>query len=1080
MIGLPWRKSAAANLEPSFSKAGIQWALPEDKVRAAPTWAAAARYLEQLAAEGLASGQAGVYGIAWSQLYRLLHESDHQGGLRLLSLPAVGDWVPRLASRGTPSDPDFSLWIEEWISASHPGGRPSLLGGLIEIAGERLLLACAPWALCEALDDFQGRSPSLEPSQRMHALGVLQVHAEQAGALLDDYLSRTRVLSPERVQLTFDRSEALGDPVVELKPGFENGPEGFLTAFDRYAKVQPRYDVPTAEGGLVHVAPNEAAQAALSAIKAIPGRRVASDEARLFLHNPFAVLGDEARDAIDEDQLIQARAEARLLGYRLETWSEESSHRHVRFVPGGESDVSEDEALDVPLAERLLQAAERSRARGLPLFTVDGREVELTPASEAALSEIADWLSQRPMAELASGFDAFFRLDDYSERVVGFDQAAPQVVPYIAKKSADQGWLPDNIERGVAVPDASGVGFQRIELGEREREELQQRVSQARAAGQAQVSLPGHEHVTLPTEHAERLLVEVPVDGPAMGRPASPRSVEKPKPSTRRAALRILHNLDALDYGSPSSGAGALSLSHSAELPKALREDIRLLPHQLQGLAWMQARLRARESGIEGCLLADDMGLGKTLQSLALMAWYHETHASGRPCLVVAPVSLLQNWRAEVRKFLTWSGDDVLSLYGDDIAGHRMSATQIPEELRNAGVRKLLRQGFESGRKLVLTTYETLRDLELSIARVHWGVVVCDEAQKIKNPAAFVTQAAKALHADFRIACTGTPVENSLADLWCLFDFFQPGSLSSLADFTRAYRRAIETRTEGHEQLVEQLRRGIDPWVLRRMKFEVTRDLPRKLDPEHPETDPSTQRLRMSTPQARLYEEAVTQYRTAREEGGQGNQILALLQRLRTICAHPAAELRSDHETLSLREHLQLSPKLAWLVHRLEEIRARGDKAIVFSEFRDVQRLIQRAVSEVFAIDAPIINGSTSVDAEIDHSRQRIIDRFQAREGFGVLVLSTTAVGFGVNIQAANHVIHFTRPWNPAKEDQATDRAYRIGQTKDVYVYCPTVVGDGYETFEQRLDALLGRKRSLSRDMLAGVQEMGVEEFDGI
>ena len=137
-------------------------------------------------------------------------------------------------------------------------------------------------------------------------------------------------------------------------------------------------------------------------------------------------------------------------------------------------------------------------------------------------------------------------------------------------------------------------------------------------------------------------------------------------------------------------------------------------------------------------------------------------------------------------------------------------------------------------------------------------------------------------------------------------------------------------------------------------------------------------------------------------------------------------------------------------------------------------------MSEVFAIDAPIINGSTTVDAEVDHSRQRIIDRFQTREGFGVLVLSTTAVGFGVNIQAANHVIHFTRPWNPAKEDQATDRAYRIGQTKDVYVYCPTVVGNGYETFEQRLDALLGRKRSLSRDMLAGVQEIGVEEFDGI
>lgn len=1080
MIGLPSRRSSASSVSPGFSAAGLRWTLPEDKVRAQPDCAAAARYLEQLAAEGAVSKLAGAYEMSWSQLYRLLDEPDHQGGLRLLSLPSVGDWVPRLASRGTPSDRDFSIWLDGWDSESRPGDRLSLVGGLIETAGERALLGRPQWGLCKALEEFQQRSPSLDPAQRMHALGALQARAEEAGALLDDYLSRTRVLAPARLRLTFERSQALGDPVVELKPGFENGPDGFLKAFDRFARVQPRYDVPTADGGMVHVAPSEAAQAALSAIKAVPGRRVASDEARLFLHNPFAVLGDEARTGLDEDQLIQARAEARLLGYRLETWCEDSGVRYVRFVPGGEGEPSEVETLDAQLAHRLLGAAERSRTRGLPLFTVDGREVELTPASEAALSEIADWLAQRKVVGLASGFDSFFRLDDYSERVIGFDFATPQAVPYIAKKNADHGWLPANIERGVAVPDASEVGLQRIEIGEEDREQLRQRVIQARAAGQAQVSLPGHEHVRLPTEYAERLLAEVPVDGPAIGRAVSPHSVEKPRPSTRRAGLRILHNLDALEHGSPSSVAGALALSQPPALPKALRKEISLLPHQLQGVAWMQARLCARESGFEGTLLADDMGLGKTLQSLALIAWYHESYVPARPCLVVAPVALLQNWRAEVRKFLTWAEEDVLSLYGDEMVEHRMSTDQIPEALRKAGVHRLLRQGFEVGRKLVLTTYETLRDLELSIARVHWGVVVCDEAQKIKNPAAFVTQAAKALHADFRIACTGTPVENSLADLWCLFDFFQPGSLGSLADFTRSHRRAIETRAEGHEQLVEQLRRAIDPWVLRRMKADVTRDLPRKLEPHHPETDPKAQLLRMSTPQAGLYEAAVTQYRTAREEGGQGNRILALLQRLRTICAHPAAELRSDHETLSVREHLQLSPKLAWLVSCLERVRARGDKAIVFTEFRDIQRLIQRAASDVFEIDVPIINGSTSVDAGIDSSRQRIIDNFQARDGFGALILSTTAVGFGVNIQAANHVIHFTRPWNPAKEDQATDRAYRIGQAKDVYVYCPTVVGNGYETFEQRLDALLARKRSLSRDMLAGVQEIGAEEFDGI
>jgi SNF2 family DNA or RNA helicase len=164
----------------------------------------------------------------------------------------------------------------------------------------------------------------------------------------------------------------------------------------------------------------------------------------------------------------------------------------------------------------------------------------------------------------------------------------------------------------------------------------------------------------------------------------------------------------------------------------------------------------------------------------------------------------------------------------------------------------------------------------------------------------------------------------------------------------------------------------------------------------------------------------------------------------------------------------------------LAEIRVLGEKAIVFTEFREVQRLIQSAIGQRFDIHPDIINGDTTVDAQSSASRQRLIDRYQAVSGFNVIVLSTTAVGFGVNIQAANHVVHFTRPWNPAKEDQATDRAYRIGQTKPVYVYCPTVVAAGFETFDQRLDSLLTRKRTLSRDLLVGAQEITAQDFKGL
>jgi SNF2 family DNA or RNA helicase len=209
-------------------------------------------------------------------------------------------------------------------------------------------------------------------------------------------------------------------------------------------------------------------------------------------------------------------------------------------------------------------------------------------------------------------------------------------------------------------------------------------------------------------------------------------------------------------------------------------------------------------------------------------------------------------------------------------------------------------------------------------------------------------------------------------------------------------------------------------------------------------------------------------------------RILGLLHRLRTICSNPAAAAYDHPEGLGVDEHLRHSPKLRWMVGRLGEIRRKGEKVIVFTEFRDIQRIVQRVIAQRFDVVPDIVNGSTSVDPEQEVSRQRLIDRFQAKPGFGVIILSTTAVGFGVNVQAANHVIHFTRPWNPAKEDQATDRAYRIGQTKPVHVYCPTVCGNGFESFDQRIDQLLGNKRALSRDMLAGAQELKIDEFGSL
>lgn len=253
----------------------------------------------------------------------------------------------------------------------------------------------------------------------------------------------------------------------------------------------------------------------------------------------------------------------------------------------------------------------------------------------------------------------------------------------------------------------------------------------------------------------------------------------------------------------------------------------------------------------------------------------------------------------------------------------------------------------------------------------------------------------------------------------------------------------------------------------------MAKDLPRKIEVPHCKTLPLSERQRA------LYADAVGAFRRRMLEGsGSGIQShLGLLQYLRRCCSDPRhpGSLASEHASLSETE--EHSPKMAWLMRQLESIREAGDKAIVFCEFRDLQRTLQRAVSERFGFIPDVINGDTSAAAANANNRQRRLRAFQEKRGFGAIILSPLAVGFGVNIQAANHVIHFTRTWNPAKEDQATDRAYRIGQTKDVFVYYPVVVADDFVTFDAKLDRLLEWKRGLSTDMLNGTGDLRPSDF---
>jgi HJR/Mrr/RecB family endonuclease len=335
----------------------------------------------------------------------------------------------------------------------------------------------------------------------------------------------------------------------------------------------------------------------------------------------------------------------------------------------------------------------------------------------------------------------------------------------------------------------------------------------------------------------------------------------------------------------------------------------------------------------------------------------------------------------------------------------------------------------------------------------------------------------RALKADFRIACTGTPVENTLADLWCLFDFIQPGLLGALEEFSRTYRRPIECTTDELRSAVERLQATIQPQTLRRTKLEIAHELKKKLfvvsgnqpgQLEHREKPDEHERLviPMSMHQVVLYKGGLSKLQEAASENDTRKRArlsFGALHLIKAVCDEPYClpGMKFKPASEGVEKHLDNSPKLAWLLSHLQTVREAGEKAIVFTELREVQSALYYFLGARFGLKPRIINGDTQY-------RQRYIDEFSQSSGFNVILLSTLAAGAGLNITAANHVFHFTRAWNPAKENQATDRAYRIGQERDVFVYCPVSTAQDFVTFDVRLDELLRRKAKLSDATLGG------------
>ena len=665
-------------------------------------------------------------------------------------------------------------------------------------------------------------------------------------------------------------------------------------------------------------------------------------------------------------------------------------------------------ALTVVRALRRAPAEQRKRAAMFP---------------EAVIKELLGQEEAEP--------SVFVETERFAERVKDIGEWSVPVLPWI--KIPPQDWV---------APTTCGVRLGGIDIPI-EKEALLTAVGKMREAikaGAANVEIGSQQLPVSKANLAALVQLQRAVEKREEVTSAA-EAEDDPKGSTQ--VLIIETNFDETAFNKVSVGRRpGLSC-----LPGRLKTSPK--PHQAVGIEWLQ---RHWISGSRGALLCDDMGLGKTFQALAFLQWLRELIESGelerKPLLIVAPVGLLRTWEAEIEQHLWQPGLGTLVLaYGEHLRalrrGRHLEGTAGLDTARLAGG------------DVVLANYEAVSDYQLSFGAVPFCAVVFDEAQKIKSPKARLTAAAQGLNADFFVAMTGTPVENRLADLWCIADTVQPGALSDLKAFSARYE------TEGADvgalrNIVwhdESDRVSASPkLLLRRLKTDKLEGLP--LKHEH------AIRMPMPERQAEAYSRALAMKEISGPEG-----TLGMIHALRRISLHPIlVEGGAGANELRVED----SARLSAAIEVLDRVAEAGEKALVFLESLDLQEADQLPLLLKRRYGMPrlpmVINGQVATSA-----RQERVDAFQRESGFDVMLLSPKAGGVGLTLTAANHVIHLSRWWNPAVEDQCSDRVYRIGQTRPVHIYYPLAVLPDAEdfSFDVQLQMLMDRKRQLARNLLA-------------
>ena len=1084
-----------------------------------------ALYLVQLLEEGLLSNDNGQFKIFWEDYYYINNSDDHNDSFFLLNIPNIKTSNWKISEVGTVSDKKFKIIINGIENKNQKLDLVNRIGAYCQFGSEIWIMSPHEWLLIKKIEEFSHEQESKKNQLFNESKwGEIRPLAIAAKTSLSKYLKETVVITKDTLDVLFSKGTYVGIEVVTIEPSFKEAPEDWLPVFDRWsAETIPKdVDFPT-PGGRLQIILSEPVREVLSLIKReFPARRATGAKAQAFVRNPFAVLGEFAHTVLKEQQIEEAKQNAGIVPTSLyikaytgdlgilnevivvisKNYSDFTSQSQRESILTPEVLVSLIKIIDEAIVNEQQYFVWRTH-----IVDIDG---DIYTQLDNAKGILSVWKNQESSF---IQFEDVYCLDNYGEQIEGIGKAKPIYFPYIATNNKGP-WVPEKLTPLLKVslpPD--GIETY-IQLDNEWLAEFEKKISIVKLSGDDVVldnRLPFpmslvsaiqlvkelnvlinldkevHDNPKFPIkdepvgqdDNGEKTAVEgTTADGAGVsGNSIKDLPEDSPRqPKVIRETLLLKDNIgqsicSEMTEALERARTLAVPSNYMPTLPSNFKAGISLKEHQFKGVAWLQFLYSRAPSETRGAVLADDMGLGKTFQLLTLLAAHYENKPNDPPSLIVAPIALMKNWINESVKFFD-DFPEILLLHGGGLGIRKQPKTQIAESLISRKIDSLLKPAWLGSAKIVLTTYEVLRDYEFSLARQDFVYLICDEAQKIKTPNALVTLAAKKQKAKFRIACTGTPVENSLADIWCLFDLIQPGLLGTPQDFNDKYRKEIESKGISAVEMRVLLKTYIEPQMLRRMKEDIASELPKKINVCNDSyffEGKQRERLKIDISQYQrgIYSDGLRQLEASSKEKDskrRGMLSFATIHFMKAVCAEPYCLPKTTFEVdKNGFEHHQLnSPKLKWLISTLKEIQLHAEKVIVFTEVREIQRALVIFIDKIFNFTPLYING------DID-DRQDVIDEFQSRPGFGVIILSPLAAGFGLNIVEANHVIHYSRTWNPAKEGQATDRAYRIGQTKNVKVYCPTIIANDFETFEDTLDQLMSYKSDLAGDILDGV-----------